>query len=39
MNSFLECHPTDAESWLELADLYLEHLKYNNIFSDYPNIR
>ncbi|CAD8100731.1 unnamed protein product [Paramecium primaurelia] len=29
LNSFLTSFPNDAEAWLELSDIYLEHLNYS----------
>lgn len=29
LNSYITSNPNDSEVWLELADIYLEHMNYN----------
>lgn len=29
LNEYIAANPNDSEVWLELADLYLEHMNYN----------
>lgn len=38
MNTYLELNPNDGEAWLQLGDLYLEHLNYNRALFCYEEV-